>query len=58
MNYRPKYIAVGAFAPERVARLWRTDVPETQPAAAPASGAPRPRPRPALAAAGKAKKTK
>jgi hypothetical protein len=25
MNYRPKYVAVGAFAPGRIARLWQPE---------------------------------
>ena len=33
MNYRPKYIAVGAFAPGRIARLWKPEEPDKQPPA-------------------------
>ncbi len=33
MNYRPKYVAVGAFAPGRIARLWQPEEPMQQPAA-------------------------
>lgn len=56
MNYRPKYIAVGAFAPERVAQLWRVEVAESPAAGvATATAAPRPRPKPATAAGKKGK---
>ena len=33
VNYRPKYVAVGAFAPGRIARLWQPEEPMQQPAA-------------------------